>query len=518
MAFDFRIASLALIGGTLATISPAQPATLVSGDRVVEIRGSASNDRFGRPLLFADLDNDGFDDLVVGSDRSDFSGGQRRTVYLFKGGSSFMTRGLIDLAVDSPDGIILAETGSTTLATALTSGDLNNDGIADLVLSDSLLTVSGRASAGAVYIVFGGGNFFSTATRDFATGAWDVKILGAAAGDNTAGSTIFGGGISDALACGDIDNDGIDDLAMGAHLSDSGGPADSGAVRIVKGRSPFASGTIIDLATQANYRIYGDDTDDQLGMAVTIGDINNDGIKDLAIGVSFASVGTFTDEGYVYVFFGRTTFPATTNLGSASASFQIIGGEANADFGDAVAIGDVNNDNLGDLIVASPGWDGAGNNSNDFGAIFGFFGRSTWTTSFTSTGRSFQVSGYSNAANIGRTLGVGDVNGDGIDDMVFASRDTARSGFSAEGRTFIKYGAASLTGSYALQTEQVDLIINGDVNGLQLGDALAVGDPDGDGAAEIVLAAPFVSSTTGRVYLFDPSGVMLKASDAWTLY
>lgn len=503
-------------GIALATPALAQPTIVTSQERVVEIIGSAGGDRFGRPIHFADLDGDGIDDLIVGVDRSNFSGGERRTVHVFRGGPSLWANPVINLATDSSSVRILGETGSTSMSTAFANGDLNNDGYQDLVLVDPTYTAAGRAGAGVVYVLFGGPSFFDTPVKDLATGAWDVRILGAAAGDNTGGSTIFGGGISSALACGDIDNDGIDDLAIGAHLSDSGGN-DAGQVRIVKGRTPFASGTTIDLATQTNYRIVGDRTFDELGIAVTIGDINRDGIPDLLMGARYMSVGSLTSEGYLQVMLGRTNFPALTDLGVTAASFSIRGTEANGFFGEAVAVGDTNGDGFPDILVSSDGWDGAGVSNNSFGAIFGFLSRTTWPAASTSTLDDYFIQGYTNEVGIGRTLASADVNGDGIDDIIFGSRDGERAGFTNEGLVFVKYGAPTLSGTISLQSQQVDVIIAGNVDGLQMGDALAVGDIDGDGFAEIAVAAPFVGGSAGRLYLFDLNGVALFA-EHWFLY
>lgn len=495
----------------------AVPTVVTSQERTLEIRGPQTGEYFGRPMLFIDLDDDGIEDLVAGNDRNNFGNGERRALRIFKGSVNMANRGLVDLASATPDAVILGEIASTSLATALAKGDVNDDGVDDLIMADPRLAVSGRTAAGAVYVVFGGSNFFATQTRDFDNGDWNVKILGAAAGDNTGGSTIFGGGISQALASGDFDNDGIDDIAIGAHMSDGAGPSTSGAVRIVKGRTPFASGTTIDLLTQSNYSIFGDDTDDQIGITVASGEINGDGIDDLVISVPYASVGTFTNEGYVYVMFGRSAFPVTTNLGAVAPSVQIHGAEAGEEVGESLAIADVNNDSIDDIIFGAPGWDGAASSSNDFGSVYTFLGRATWPPSMTTASFDAVVRGYSNSVPIGDKLAAGDVNNDGFADYFFPSRDTARPGFTTEGRTFGKFGAATATGTFLLQTEQVDLIINGNQSGLQLGDFITTGDPDGDGAAEIMLAAPFINSSTGRALLFDLTSSALDAK-SWSLY
>ncbi|MCC6545673.1 FG-GAP repeat protein [Candidatus Sumerlaeota bacterium] len=500
----------------LSAVAGAVPTVINSTDRTLEIHGPATGEYYGRPQLFIDLDNDGFQDLVTGADRSNFSGGERRTLRIFKGSVNMANQGLVDLANASPDSVVIAETDGLALATALAKGDVNDDGIEDLIMADPRTAPNGRTAAGTVYILFGAANFFATPSRDFASGDWDVKISGAAAGDNTGGSTIFGGGISQALASGDFDNDGIDDIAIGAHLSNGAGPETSGAVRIVKGRTPFAHGTTIDLLSQANYSIFGDDTDDQLGTTIAAGDINGDGIDDLAISVPYASVGTFTNEGYVYVMFGRTPFPVTTNLGSTAPSVQIRGAEAGEEVGESLAIADVNNDTIGDIIFGAPGWDGAASN-NAFGSVYVFLGRTTWTASMTTASASSVVRGYASSIPIGKTVAAGDVNEDGFADFLFASRDTGRAGAPTEGRTFGIFGAATLAATYSLQAEQVDLIINGNLSGLQLGDFISTGDPDGDGADEILLAAPFVESSTGRVYLFDLTSSALGTT-GWVLY
>jgi hypothetical protein len=101
---------------------------------------------------------------------------------------------------------------------------------------------------------------------------------------------------------------------------------------------------------------------------------------------------------------------------------------------------------------------------------------------------------------------------------MFATRDGERAGFTTEGRTFVVFGASSgFPASFSVAAEDVDLIINGGMSGFQLGDYIAAGDIDGDGADEIAIAAPFVDSFTGRVLVFDLNPPA-AAGREWELY
>ncbi|MDK2971618.1 MAG: hypothetical protein PWP23_1373 [Candidatus Sumerlaeota bacterium] len=514
-----HLLTIALVVAGSAGIASAQAVQIDSTERVLEIRGKESGDLLGRPVLCADLNGDGYDDLLVGSDRSSYSGAQRPTLHIIRGSANIGSTGLLDLAATSADTVVLGETGSSAFPRSLAAGDVNNDGYLDLIAADSSLTVSGRTAAGAVYVIFGGIGFFNTATYDLAANDWDVKILGATAGDDMGGSLFFGGGTAHALAAGDVTGDGIADIVMGAHLADAGSRSGAGVVRMVKGRNPFPPGTTIDLATKSDATILGVGTYDEFGTNIVIGDVNADGTGDIVVGNEYASLSTFSSEGSVFAFFGSTTFPSTIDLGSQSASLRITGPAAGTELGSAIALSDFNGDGRADVLAAAGGWDAAGDSSIDHGAVYGFAGGSSLAGNYPIASSAFLVKGYATENNIGSTVAGGDFNGDGVGDFLYSSRDGERSGFSSEGRTYITFGSASaLPTQFLVQNEEADVIINGGVDGLQLGDAVASGDLDGDGADEILIAAPFIDSGTGRLYVFDLTPPPASAERTWTLY
>ncbi|HRU54036.1 MAG TPA: FG-GAP and VCBS repeat-containing protein [Candidatus Sumerlaeia bacterium] len=484
---------------------------LDSSTRVMEVRGAEASDYFGRPLVCADFNGDGADDFVVGADRWSFNPGQRPTLYIFRGRGTFVGTDVVELTTDTADAVIYGETGSDNLATALAAGDVNGDGIMDLIAADSTLEVASRPYAGAVYVLFGRADFFNQTVYDFAAGDWDVKILGAKAGDDTGGANAFGGMISHGLACGDLNRDGIDDIAIGAHLGAIGSWSAAGKVYLVFGRKSLTHGSVIDLVNQANVTIQGNEQYAELGTMIAIGDINGDGASDLVLGEEYGSVGTLTTEGKIFCFWGKSSWASSFSVSTANL---IISGAVSWDcLGTAVALSDVNGDGILDLICTADGW------SSNKGAIYGFYGRTNFPAAIALSSQqpSFIIRGFDIRNEIGKTLVSGDFNGDGIGDILFSSRDGERDGFNSEGRTYLVFGKPNFPSQLSIETEQVDYIINGGVNNFQLGDAIAAGDLDNDGADEFLIAAPFVDGGKGRLLVFDLNP-QLAVSARWEMY
>jgi hypothetical protein len=489
-----------------------------STSRTLEIRGAETGDYFGRPVLSADFDGDGKAEIVVASDRNSFTGSQRPTLYVFRGSSLNITRQEIGLTSETADLTILGETGSINLPTALAAGDVNGDGFRDLIAADSTLTASGRAGAGVVYVVFGGAQFFATPVRDFALSQFSMKILGATAGDDTGGSLMFGGLLSKGLACGDLDNDGIADMAIGAHLANMNSKTDSGVVRILRGRTSYTAGTTIDLATQSDAQILGNEEGGELGTAIVIGDLNGDNISDLVLGEEYGSISAFSSHGKVFIMWGRSPFPSL-NLSTQSPDVQIRGKVSWDQLGTEVALADFNADGRLDLLATAPGWDKKDSASIDEGAVYGFAGKTTWPSfiDLATATPDLSVTGVDTSNLIGNTLAAGDFNGDGFRDFAFGTRDGERPGFNSEGRIFCVFARTGLPATLPLDTWAFDWVINGGADYVQLGDKIAAGDVDGDGSAELLAAAPFVNSSTGKLFMFDLNPWPTAAAD-WALF
>ena len=192
------------------------------------------------------------------------------------------------------------------------AGDLNGDGIDDLILG-------GPPNAGQVWIIYGSGGGFPA--------NFDVNTLNGANGFTVTGinssSDNFGYSVASA---GDINNDGFDDLIIGARLA---GSPDPGAAWVIYGKANqdavLSANTLIGAK---GFKLSGDGANAQAGRTVaSAGDINNDGFDDFLVSSPFHA-STAVQTGSVYVVFGKgTAFANNTNLAALDGTngFEIIG-------------------------------------------------------------------------------------------------------------------------------------------------------------------------------------------------
>ncbi len=168
-------------------------------DLVLSLSEPVASDLFGASVASADMDGDGFSDLIVGANARDDAGGGAGAAYVFAGGPG---------ADSTPELILLgAAAGDGFGVTVASAGDVNRDGFADVIVGASG-NDAGGADAGQAYVFYGGP--FGTPGGTSA----DATLTGAAAGDQY--------GITVASA-GDISGDGFDDVIVGARFNDAGG-------------------------------------------------------------------------------------------------------------------------------------------------------------------------------------------------------------------------------------------------------------------------------------------------------
>jgi hypothetical protein len=281
------------------------------------------------------------------------------------------------------------------------AGDVDGDGLADLMIGASLNDDAGDA-AGKTYLFFGstvasGGSFdLSLADASFVgegsddhsgysvSSAGDVDgdgyddlLIGARRNFGWAGktylffgSTVASGGswnlsLADASfvgenggdlsgtsvsSAGDVDGDGLDDLLIGAHGNDDGG-SNAGKTYLFFG-STVASGGSFDLSL-ADASFVGETTYDASGYSVSsAGDMDGDGLADLMIGAHGNDDGG-SDASKTYLFFGSTVAPGGSfDLSLADHAFV---GTTDVDCICVASAGDVNADGRDDLLVATNG-------------------------------------------------------------------------------------------------------------------------------------------------------------------
>ncbi len=305
--------------------------------------GVGQDDRFGSSVATGDVNGDGQDDLVVGAPRNDAAGLNAGAVYVFLGPlprTGTLTAGQADIVLTGEGWGDIWSLGDL-FGACVAVGDLDGDGQADLLVGAPGMDVNpGQAGelleAGAAYVFVGGPGLASRSAFQA-----DVKVTGMEAGDLL--------GISCAVA--DLSGDGIGDLVVGAPSANpqvAGVPKmwDGGAVYVFQGGSTLVSGP----ASTATARFTPEAAGDELGYALSAGDVDGDGFDDLVVS-ALRNSGVNTNAGRVYVLRGGHPL---TGRRVTDADFIFSGQQANGRFGAAVTVADLNGDGYEDVLVGAP--------------------------------------------------------------------------------------------------------------------------------------------------------------------
>jgi len=383
-------------------------------------------------------------------------------------------------------------------------GDVNGDGLDDFIIVATGNNDGGSDDEGAAYIFFGATSLSGTKDLGGADSA-DVTILGKASGDQVGGGNAAG--------VGDVNGDGFDDIIVGSRFNDDGGN-NAGAAYIFFGSSTLSGTKALGGGQSADVTFLGKGSDDQFSVASGAGDVNGDGFDDVIVGAFFNNDGGSNDEGAAYIFFGASDLSGTKALGlGQSADVTILGKAATDRVGFSVSgAGDVNGDGFDDFIVGSRyNDDGVGANNN--GAAYIFFGSTSLSGTFDMGGgvQSANVTIFGKAASdffSERVSGVGDVNGDGYDDILVGAVLNDDGANPNAGAAYIFFGASDLSGTKSLGgVASADMTMLGKAVSDYFGTSVSgVGDVNADGFADILVGAKNNndggSNNEGAAYIF----------------
>ena len=272
----------------------------LNGSNGFRIDGGAPLERSGYSVAAAgDVNGDGFSDLFIGAPFASTDGYGNGVSYVVFGKATGFAASFDLSTLDGTNGFSLegVDLGDHSGHSVASAGDVNGDGVDDLIIGASSADPNGSAS-GASYVVFGKTSGFAAAI-DLASldGSNGFRIAGAAAGDSSGWSV---------ASAGDVNGDGFDDVIIGAFHAGPNG-SENGATYIVFGKaSGFnASISLSTLTGNNGFRLDGVVAGDYSGRsAASAGDVNGDGFDDLIIGALGADPNG-DRSGASYVVFGH---------------------------------------------------------------------------------------------------------------------------------------------------------------------------------------------------------------------
>jgi hypothetical protein len=510
-------AAYVIFGHSAATAFADINLAALSSNQGFRVTGAVANAQVGYSVSTAgDFNHDGYDDIVLGS--------QSDSVYVLFGHANTTAFPNIDLAAFTAGTAGFVVSGSGSFGWSVSGGvDINKDGVDDVAV-----VAPWYLSTGVAYVLYGR-HQLQWANINVLLGVPAVsgyRIIGAAAASS---------GDWCVSLVKDFDGDGVGDILLGAPYADFSGRADAGTAYLVYGelstptsqptsqpsRQPSARPTSspvsersgdVDLGSLSKPRdgleVLGALAGDNTGRSVVgAGDINKDGYQDVLVGSYTADVSGKVDAGAVYVVFGFGSRSVST-IDAANAlpprGIKISGVAAGDLWGWAVGgAGDFNKDGIDDFVTGGLLFDSP-SRADAGGAVVIFGKTSGWAdielSTFTSGSAGFWVLGAAPGDQCGDAVsGAGDVNGDGVDDVIIGAHLAA----SGTGVSYVIFGHTAAT---AFTTIDLAAFSSGSAGfkiigflGDSSGEWLrSAGDVNGDGYGDIV---------SGTLYYDGPAGI-----------
>jgi hypothetical protein len=432
--------------------------------------------------------------------------------------------------------------GAPTWADGTVKADFNGDGYGDVAASAPLAYVSGHKSAGVVTVAYGSAKGLSSSNHQTLS-----QNSSGVPGTSEAGD-FFGG----TTAIGDFNGDGYTDLVVGTPDEKVGSDTDGGTVAVLWGsKSGLRSGTTIADPNPGGHDFWGN--------SLAAGDFDGDGKTDLAVGSSSSYVyvlrGGITSSGKAAKATGTVHVPiqGSSHTGAVDLTAGDVNGDGKTDLvvdgyatsstgpnvnyllyggtsglsasselklspGLVTAIGDINGDGYGDMVIGES-WDSGISGAVTGGKVAIRYGSASGPGGESDVSQNTgAVPGSSEKGDaFGWDISLGDINGDGYADLAIGAPGEDIDGVSDAGSVTVAYGSASGidTASKVQYFHQNTAGVPGsDQKNAQFGADVKLTDVSGDGHADLTVGVEGENSGNGRVISLRSSGTAISASGA----
>ncbi len=404
------------------------------------IKGTQYGEEFGYSVFAnGDINGDGYDDIVVGSPGYDNTSTDNGRLYVYYGNDTFY--------FDNADVIIECTSDSALFGKSVCMGDFDEDGYADVMVGSPFYMDNTGVKVGAAFVYRGEETGLET--------TYEWRQLG------TQNNEQFGYSVS---YVGDVNGDGFGDIIVGSPYYDNAN-GDAGRVFVYYGgKDGFSS--------EPDAMWYPKETDGSYGGEVKhIGDVNGDGYGDICIGAPYWDGGE-TDEGAIFVYYGSSD---GIDADAYAYDFMAESNDVEGLFGYSIGyVGDMNGDGYDDMIVGEPGYDGYRGKAVLYrGDSTGIIPTAWYGVGDVGTKEQY---GFS-------VSGCGDIDNDGYNDFMVSSPYYIN-GSGAVGKVTVYYGREGILPA-VVQT------FYGYTDGDEFGYSISyAGDVNGDGYDDIVIGAP----------------------------